>query len=351
MPQPVITTQNPSDINSIGCDFDDKLGRELIAKSLKPVSADLEYLDKTILDFIPHETETAKSVLEHVFDGGGKRIRPALFFLCCRLFSYRGDQLYPISAVCEFVHTASLLHDDVIDNSTLRRNKPSANSVWGDQASVLVGDLIYARASELMAATGSIDIVSTFARAIRLMSEGELYQLESTCDLRKANEHYFRTIYCKTAALIAASCKSAAILANAPANQIEALEKFGESLGTAFQLVDDALDYIGSREVFGKSTLSDLKEGKITYPVFSLVDCVDKTELAKLKEILAKQTASSDDVLYVKSLVDRHDTATKTLQLATQFTDKALGYLSLFPKSTAQHDLKTLAHRLVRRFN
>jgi octaprenyl-diphosphate synthase len=243
------------------------------------------------------------------------------------------------------------LHDDVVDDSSLRRGKPTANSIWGDQASVLVGDLIYARASELMAQTGSLDIVETFAAAIRHMSEGELFQLEQVFNLATTEETYFRILNFKTAVLIAASCKSAGILAKASTAEISALEEFGAAVGMAFQLVDDALDYLGSREIFGKPTNSDLLEGKVTLPIILLKERATGLELESLKAILSKPKVTQSDIHIVCELVNKYDAAKATIDRANEFTDKALNALKIFPESTARKDLETLAKRLVWRFN
>lgn len=327
------------------------IAKSILSEALAPVVGDLSLLNEKLLEFIPANAATTKEVLKHVFDAGGKRIRPALYFFACRLFNYRGDQFLPIAAVCEYVHTASLLHDDVVDDSSLRRGKPTANSIWGDQASVLVGDLIYARASELMAQTGSLEIVETFAVAIRHMSEGELFQLEQVFNLATTEETYFRILKFKTAVLIAASCKAAGILAGATLTEVKALEEFGAAVGMAFQLVDDALDYLGSREIFGKPTNSDLLEGKVTLPIILLKERATGLELESLKEILSKPKVTPHDIHIICDLVNKYDTAQATIDRANQFNDKALNALKVFPDSAARKDLETLAKRLVWRFN
>lgn len=327
------------------------LGQQLLACALEPVAPDLEALQECIISYIPAQTETTAGVLHHIFSSGGKRIRPALYFFCCRMLGYRGDHLFPIAAVCEYIHTASLLHDDVVDNSSLRRNKPTANTIWGDQASVLVGDLIYSRASEMMAATGSLDIVTTFARAIRLMSEGELIQLEEVFSLPISVDRYFQILDKKTAVLIGASCKAAGILAKADSTQLNALETFGSSLGIAFQLVDDALDYLGSRELFGKPTLSDLREGKVTLPVILLRELASKQEITVLERILSKSEIESRDVEMVAGMVEEYNTANLTIDRAARYTDRAISALEKFPSSSERDDLENIAKCLVWRFN
>jgi octaprenyl-diphosphate synthase len=328
-----------------------EIAKLLLEDALAPVVDDLHALNKNLAEYLPSESVSAKSVISHVLGAGGKRIRPALYFMCCRLFGYRGAHYLPIAAVAEFVHTASLLHDDVVDNSTLRRNKPAANSIWGDETSVLAGDLIYSTASEMMAATGIMEIVRTFARAIRLMSDGELLQLENLYNLEMSEAAYMRILECKTAALIEAACKSAGLLARTSEENIANLSKFGYCVGLAFQLIDDALDYSGSTEIVGKATLSDLQEGKITMPVILLRDKMSATEQKKLKKILSNDTVTLEDVKAVASLVERYDTVSLTIEKAHSYTHQAMACLHLLPASAERDDLENLANKLLCRFN
>lgn len=323
----------------------------MIEHAIEPVADDLRELQNRMISYIPTETETAQAVLQHVFGSGGKRIRPALYFMCARLLGYKGDHLYQIGAVAEFVHTASLLHDDVVDNSTLRRNKPTANSIWGDEAAVLVGDLIYSTASEMMAATGNMEIVKTFARAIRLMSDGELLQLESLYKPSLSTETYLRILECKTAILIEAACKSAGLLAGAPDHVTAELARFGHGVGMAFQLIDDALDYVGSVDLIGKATLSDLKEGKVTLPVILLRNHATSSELMRLQTIISSGTIDDDMVREVARLVDRYETAILTVDHAHTYTRSAMSALRTLPAGAERDVLENLANKLLFRFN
>lgn len=323
----------------------------LVAAALDPVAADLQELNACIGSLTGAETRTARDVIDHVFGNGGKRIRPALFFFAARLLNYRGEHRLSMAAVCEFVHTASLLHDDVIDNSTLRRNKPTANRIWGDEASVLTGDLIYARASEMMADTGSLEIVSMFARAIRLMSEGELLQLEHLYNPEISEGEYFQILENKTAVLLSAACKAPAVLAGASAAECEALSVFGRAVGYAFQLMDDALDYAGTDQAFGKKTLADLPEGKVTFPIMLLREQATPDEWSKIAQMIYSTKISSADMKDILALVDRYDTAGQTLARAELWTNVALNALEEFAPSSARDDLKRLANSLLMRIN
>ena len=323
----------------------------LIAHALAPVTANLRELNERLVDFVPAETFSSKAILRHVFSGGGKRIRPALYFMCCRLLGYQGTHLYPIAAVTEFVHTASLLHDDVVDHSTIRRGKPTANSIYGDESSVLVGDLVYSTASEMMAATGDMEIVKTFAEAIRLMSDGELLQLESLFKPDLPEKTYLRILECKTAILISAACKSAALLAKAPASERDALSRFGYGVGMAFQLIDDALDYLGAEDLVGKSTLADLPEGKVTMPILLLMRVGSEADIKIVREIIAKDPITSEDAQRVSKLVAQYDTANATIERAQQYTQLAMDSLHSFRPSAERDALENLANKLLLRFH
>ncbi len=340
-------------------EISNKAAKELVAsardfcldRALSPVSADLESLNSHLAGYLPSESQTSRQVIDHVVASGGKRIRPALYFFVCRMLGYRGEHLLPIGAVTEFVHAASLLHDDVVDNSSLRRNKPTPNSIWGDEAAVLTGDLVYARASELMAEAGSLEIVKLFARAIRLMSEGELLQLENVFNASVSTKTYLHILNCKTAVLISAACRSAGVLAGASEAQRDALSRFGELTGVAFQLIDDALDYLSSSERFGKPTLADLKEGKVTMPVILLREVCSGEELARISGMLDDAGIDAADMDWIAGLVEKHRTALQTIDLATSYTIEAVQCLSVFPESPERLDLEALAMKLVRRFN
>lgn len=331
-------------------DFND-FTKALVKDALAPVRDDLAELDKRMVNYIPTHTRTADQILNHIFCAGGKRIRPALFFMSARILDYRGDHYFPIGAVTEFVHTASLLHDDVIDNANTRRNKPTANHLWGDQATVLVGDLIYSRASEMMASTGDMEVVNTFARSIRLMSDGELLQLENIFNADISESTYFRILECKTAVLIAAACRSAALLAGSPIDIIETMTQFGHNVGLAFQLIDDALDYTGMNDVVGKDTMSDLLEGKVTLPVIMLMQEGEESDKKLVRQVLSQPKVTRDDVVRIAALVDKYETAEKTVEKAQGYTMLAMEALHRLPATPARDDLENLANKLLYRVN
>lgn len=324
-------------------------GARLLDRSLAPVLTELNQLKSIIQSYIPTESATASAIVAHAFGSGGKRIRPALYYFSCQLIGYDGVHLHPIAAVAEFVHTASLLHDDVVDNSTLRRNKPTAQSIWGGEAAVLVGDLIYARASEMMAATGSRDLVSGFARAIRLMSEGELLQLENIFNTDTDEARYFRIIECKTATLIAMACRSAGLLGNVSEAKQEALADFGKNVGIAFQLIDDALDYTGLADVFGKRPLSDLHEGKVTLPLIIAAQQATAHEREKLLSALSSSDSLAENCEWVGEFVRKYRGDELTIERAASYTNAAIAALQIFPDGPARRQMEALANQLIMR--
>lgn len=326
-------------------------GSMLLMQSLAGVSSEMLDVEKALVDLIPAKTDSTRNIVEHVFSAGGKRIRPAIFLLCAKMLQLKSKQLVTVACICEYVHTASLLHDDVIDSSSVRRNKPTSNSIWGDQSAVLVGDLIYARACQLMAQTGCIGVVENFSAAITEMSEGELLQLENIFDLSIDTQVYFQILNRKTGVLIGASCKAAGILAKANPDQCQALMDFGSSVGVAFQLIDDALDYRATTEEFGKPILSDFKEGKVTYPVILLREVASLEEISFLKECLGEPKELTEaHLVKVHHLVEKYDTVEKTFALACEYTKQGLVSLKEnFEASPEREAIERLGEFLVSR--
>ncbi|MBM3382084.1 MAG: polyprenyl synthetase family protein [Betaproteobacteria bacterium] len=250
---------------------------------------ELTALEPLLVEYLLTPNEPTNDVLGHIFKAGGKRVRPGLFLLVSELIGYNGNHKQPIAAVCEYIHTASLLHDDVIDNSTLRRGKPTVNSIWGDETAVLAGDLIYSAACRLMVKTRSLDLIDTFAECIRFMSESELFQLELLWKSDLTQQQYERVVRGKTAILFEASCKTPGFLANLPEAACQLLGDYGNHLGFVFQFADDILDYTGDAKQIGKSVSADLRAGKITLPVL----CALENERAKNETLLSGLVAEA----------------------------------------------------------
>ncbi len=321
-----------------------------ISKRLQPIDEDLRQLKDNLRLLLKSETKTQDVILDHIFASSGKFIRPSLFFLSCDLFGYQGPFRASIACVCEYIHQASLLHDDVIDNSVLRRNKPCANRIWGDVSAILLGDLIYARASELMAQSGELKLVECFARSIRKMSEGELLQLEHSFNLQIGQELYFTILSAKTGCLMGACCEAAGILAGANANVLAALNKFGHSVGIAFQMIDDALDFTSDAQTLGKNVAADLLEGKVTLPVLLVWEQASAEEKERLGSLFEPSVDLVLEAQWVSSLVKRYGAAEETIRLASQKTTEAIFVLEQHvAQSQSREDLVSLVKLLLTR--
>ena len=321
-----------------------------LSEHLMPIHQDMEQLEKQLKKQLSTQSPTLQQILQHVFSNVGKRIRPAIYFLTCNMLNYEDKHRLPVAVAIEFIHTASLLHDDVVDNSKVRRNKPTVQTIWGCESAVLVGDAIYATASELLTTTNKLDLVASFARTIRLMSEGELLQLEHVFDFSVKTTTYLRILQAKTGSLLGASCSSAGILAGLPTKKCHILYNFGKYLGLAFQLVDDALDFNAINCNFGKEKHKDLLEGRITLPLILLQQQASKAELSQLMEILKQKKMSPVDISVMKEMVNKYNTAKQTQELAKKYTQKALFTLKEhFEPSQNRRSLEQLTQELVNR--
>ena len=326
--------------------------QETLTQLLGPVFHDLTRLESALVTLLETDSKTAQEIVQFFFTQKGKRIRPALFFYICNILGYDGPHKIMMGCVTEFVHTASLLHDDVIDNSTLRRNKPTVQTCWGDQMAILVGDLIYARASELMAKTGQETLITSFAQTIKKMSEGEIYQLEHVFDYSVSYERYLDIISSKTASLLATTCETAGILSDVSEGQVKALKSFGYNLGISFQLVDDALDYLGDEDVFGKKQYKDLEEGKVTLPLILLREKLSDLENSKIKKCFTQDKLLPSDIINIVKLIRIAKTAEITIEKAKVYTKKALEQLEQnFDSSYNMDPLKKMALELVQRIH
>jgi octaprenyl-diphosphate synthase len=231
------------------------------------LAADMEAVDQVIRTRLHSDVVLVNQVGEYIVNSGGKRLRPALVVLAANAFGYGGTQHHDLAAVVEFIHTATLLHDDVVDESDLRRGQATASALFGNSASVLVGDFLYSRAFQMMVEVGDMQVMQIMSDSTNIIAEGEVLQLLNCHDASVNAENYLRVIYCKTAKLFEAAMRLGAIVAKADAASVEAVAKYGVHLGTAFQLVDDVLDYSGDAQEIGKNLGDDLAEGKPTLPL------------------------------------------------------------------------------------
>jgi len=286
-------------------------------------------------------------IADHIIGSGGKRLRPLLLIISSDLCNYRGDRRFPLASVMEFIHTASLLHDDVIDHAVVRRGKPSANSIWGNATSVLVGDYLYSSSFGILAEDGDRTIQKLLAATTSSMAEGEILQLAKSGDINAGEKEYFSVIEKKTAILISAACAIGAILANAPETEIEALAKFGMRLGTAFQLTDDTLDYVAREDDFGKTIGMDLREGKITLPLIRTFKKCNPDEKKIIEEAVGN--AAADSIDKVMSLIDKYGGINYSLEKANTLIEEGKGFLDIFQDSTPKEAFLVISDYVLER--
>ncbi|HIH4848571.1 TPA: octaprenyl diphosphate synthase [Morganella morganii] len=284
----------------------------------------------------------------YIISGGGKRIRPMIAVLTGRALGYDGDKHIQVAALIEFIHTATLLHDDVVDESDMRRGKQTANEVFGNAASVLVGDFIYTRSFQMMTDLDSMRVLKLMSEATNVIAEGEVLQLMNCNDPDISEADYMQVIYSKTARLFEAASQSAAILAGATPEQEKALQDYGRFLGTAFQLIDDVLDYDADNATLGKNTGDDLDEGKPTLPLLHAMHNGNAEESALIRQAI-EQGNGRHLLEQVLATMKRCGSLAYTYARAEEEADKAIAALSALPDSQYKNALAGLAHIAVRR--
>jgi octaprenyl-diphosphate synthase len=300
------------------------------------VDDDLALVNEIILERMRSEVPLIPELARHLIAAGGKRVRPMLTLLSARLCGHRGNRQLGLAACVEFIHTATLLHDDVVDDSGLRRGTPTANSLWGNKAPVLVGDFLFSRAFQLMVEDGSLRVLDILATASAVIAEGEVAQLITANDTSTSEEAYLHVIQAKTAALFRAACQIGAVIADRPAAEEQALASYGENLGIAFQLVDDALDYSASQALLGKTVGDDFRDGKITLPVLIAYARGSETERAFWRRTLEQQQQNPTDLEHAQALLAKHAAITETVARAESYGGKAKASLADFPASRAK---------------
>lgn len=310
---------------------------------------DMQQVEKHLDKYITSEVKLIPEVSHHLIDSGGKRFRPLLHLICSRLCGYSGISRFPLSAAIEFIHTASLLHDDVIDEAVIRRGKTSANNVWGNAASVLVGDFLYSKAFKLLSEIGDIAIVQLMSKMTNIMSEGEVFQLMKCGDTSLTEAEYLSIVEKKTAVLISAACESGAVLGGASKAQAQALEQFGYKIGMAFQITDDTLDYMAKEEDFGKSIGKDLEEGKMTLPlIYTLAKCTTD-EHSKIKTTIEAKAFSPDNIRDIFALIQKSGGIDYSLNRAQTFIREAQNGLNVFSDSPEKDQLQAVAEYILSR--
>ena len=312
------------------------------------LAEDMAAVDAIIHQHLASPVGVIPNLAAHLIDAGGKRIRPLITLASARLLGGGGDGARKLAAAVEFIHSATLLHDDVVDVSSMRRGKESANTIWGNSSSVLVGDFLFARSFNLMVETGDLMVLDILARAASVIAEGEVMQLAAANDAETTRERYMEIVAAKTAALFAAAAKSGAVAAGRPGAEAAALETYGRELGLAFQLVDDALDYGGASAAMGKNVGDDFKEGKVTLPVVFARDAGDEAERAFWRRVVG-EGRSDDDFHRALALLKRHNAIELTLQAARVHTESAKQALATLPANAYGEALTEIADFVVER--
>lgn len=309
---------------------------------------DMAAVNASILEQLNSEVSLINQLGYYIISGGGKRIRPMIAVLAARALSYEGDKHIKVAALIEFIHTATLLHDDVVDESDMRRGKATANAAFGNAASVLVGDFIYTRAFQMMTDLESLPVLALMAKAVNVIAEGEVQQLINCNDPDITEDSYMQVIYSKTARLFEAASQSSAMLAGGTQEQILALQDYGRYLGTAFQLIDDLLDYDADGETLGKNTGDDLDEGKPTLPLLHAMQHGDKEQSAMIRNAI--EEGNGRHLLEpVLAAMHQWGSLEYTRQRAEEEADKAIKALRVLPDSVYRSALEGLAHLSVKR--
>lgn len=295
------------------------------------VKSDLDKVNRQIIDRMHSPVALIPQLAGHIIASGGKRLRPVLTLASARLAGYTGERHVKLAACVEFIHTATLLHDDVVDESDLRRGQASANAVFGNKPSVLVGDFLFARAFELMVEDGSLEVLAILSRAASILAEGEVLQLTTANDTETNEDAYLEVIRSKTAALFAAACRVGAVVAERPKVEEEALDSYGLNLGIAFQLIDDVLDYSAKQAVLGKTVGDDFREGKITLPIILAFRRGDDEEREFWRRTVERLEQQDGDLEHAISLMEKHGSLTDTVARARHYGEVARDALGIFP--------------------
>ena len=311
------------------------------------VKSDLKAVDALIVDRLSSEVALVNQLGGDIINSGGKRLRPLLVLLAARACGCEDDRCQLTAAIVEFIHTATLLHDDVVDASDLRRGNDAANAVWGNEAAVLVGDFLYSRSFQMMVDVGGMRIMEILSSATNIIAEGEVLQLMNCNDPDTTEERYLNVIHCKTAKLFEAATQMGAVLAELPEPEEKALARYGMHLGTAFQLIDDVLDFTASSEEMGKNMGDDMAEGKPTLPLIIAMREGNKAQQEIVRETILN--GGYDNLDKVMQAIEATGALDYTRGLAKSEADKAIAYLELLPDSPHKEAMISLAHFAVER--
>jgi octaprenyl-diphosphate synthase len=323
---------------------------DLKHKILTAVSDDLEAIEQALAENLEPYFDLVAQVAGHILFAGGKRLRPLLMVLCARLCGYAGDHAARFSTIFEYLHAATLLHDDLVDGADMRRGRPVANQLWDSPTAVLTGDFLLARGLSIAADTGQCDVIRTIARITENMSQGEIRQLEKKGDITLSEDDYVDVIRCKTAVLFEGACRTGALVADANAAAVQALSDYGHHLGLAFQMADDLLDYTQDFASLGKHAGADLREGKLTLPLIHALSRASGTDRQGMVAILENPDFSGSEFGALVAMLEQHGGIAYTRARAAGHIHKAKTALQPFGDSPMQEILMDIAdYALVRK--
>ncbi|NEN76511.1 octaprenyl diphosphate synthase [Pelistega sp. NLN82] len=317
-----------------------------IQEIISPIAEDMQKVDAVIRSRLNSEVVMIRTIGEYIISAGGKRMRPAMVLMVANALGYKGDLHHILAAVIEFIHTSTLLHDDVVDESDMRRGRETANAVFGNAASVLVGDYLYSRSFEMMVEVDSMRVMQIISGATTVIAEGEVLQLLNIHDPDVSVERYLQVVRYKTAKLFEAATQVAAVIAGASAEVEQAAAAYGRHVGTAFQLIDDVLDYSGSADALGKNVGDDLREGKPTLPLIRVMEVGTPEQQAMIKKAIETGEA---DFEAVAAAIQATDALNYTRQMAIQEAEIAMQALAHFPDSVFKQSLRDFCQFSVER--
>jgi len=324
-------------------DREPDVAKPSLAPLIRLLAVDLEEVNRLIVERMQSPVTLIPQLAGHIVAAGGKRLRPMLTLACARLCGYRGSRHVALAAAVEFIHTATLLHDDVVDGSDLRRGRDTANAVWGNKPAVLVGDFLFSRAFELMVEDGSLRVLDILSRTSSVIAQGEVLQLITANDTTTSEDAYLEVIEAKTAALFAAACRIGAVVADRPPEEERRLETFGRNLGIAYQLIDDMLDFGASQSELGKSLGDDFRDGKITLPILIAFARGDGDERTFWRRTLEDGDQRDGDFDRALAILARRGALAETLARAQRYAAAAAETLAAFSDTPERRALAEVA--------
>ncbi|MFA6223802.1 MAG: polyprenyl synthetase family protein [Desulfomonilaceae bacterium] len=316
---------------------------------LESIQSTMDQLEDQLIQQLRSRVPVAFEIGAHIMNSGGKRIRPQLTVIAARMGGYTGIHAVTLSGAIECIHTATLLHDDVVDSADTRRGRPAANTLWSNEMCVLGGDFILAKAFTALTSIQNLRILEIVSRTTERLSEGELFQMMNIGNMDFSEKDYLQVITDKTAVLMEAACRGGSILGGLDSEKEEALARFGFNLGIAFQMTDDVIDYRSEKETMGKNPGKDLEEGKLTLPLIASLRGANPEEKAAVKEMIHGKTVTNEDLAWVRKFLDRRGGLTETLSRSRDYLNAAVESLAIFPDSEEKRALIKLSDRILHR--